>query len=110
MTHLYQRVAHRVDAWQADGYPSEEFPAIGEILGWAKVPELGNLRFLRLPQLRALETYWYLRLVQKTPHVFDLYDRLFPPDKDLPGLLEALGVPDAACKTGRQSNEPTYPR
>ena len=33
---------------------------------------------LRAPQLRALETYWYLRLIEKTAHVFDLYTRLFP--------------------------------
>ncbi len=110
MTHLYQRIAQHVDAWRADDHPSEEFPAIGEILGWARVPESGSLRFLRLPQLKALETYWYLRLVQETPHVFDLYERLFPPDNDLPGLLEALGVPDPAFKTSNYSTEALWQR
>ncbi|MGH2499544.1 MAG: hypothetical protein ACRDF0_05570 [Candidatus Limnocylindria bacterium] len=40
-------------------------------------PRSGNLRFLRAPQLRALETYWYLRLVENTPRIGDLYARLF---------------------------------
>ena len=34
--------------------------------------DAGGPRFLRAPQLRALETYWYLRLVEGTPHVLDL--------------------------------------
>ena len=110
MTHLYQQVARCVEAWRADGYPCDEFPAIGEVLGWARDPETGNLRFLRVPQLRALETFWHLRLVQDTPHVFDLYKKLYPPDKDLPGLLEALGVPDAAFKASNYSTETLWRR
>lgn len=110
MTHLYQRIAPHVEAWRADGYPCDEFPAIGEVLDWAMIPETGTLRFLRQPQLRALETYWYLRLVQKTPHAFDLYQRLYPPDKDLPGLLEALGVPDAAFKAANYAVDALWQR
>ncbi len=56
MTHLHERIAPRVDAWRADGYPCDDYPAIAEIFEWARDPETAALRFLRLPQLRALET------------------------------------------------------
>jgi type III restriction enzyme len=46
-------------------------------------------RFLRVPQLRALETYWYLRLVEGTPDVLELYRRLYPSATE---FLEALGL------------------
>jgi type III restriction enzyme len=36
------------------------------------------LRYLRRAQFRALETYWYLRLVLNTPRIGDLYTLLFP--------------------------------
>lgn len=55
MSHLYELLAWRVDAWRSDGYPAESFPAIGEIFEWAS-DETGALRYLRRPQLRALET------------------------------------------------------
>ncbi len=59
--------------------------------------EHGELRYLRQPQLRALETYWYLRLVEDTPHVYDLYLRCFP-ESDKQALLDALGVPQSAFR------------
>ena len=89
MSHLYEVLARRVDKWRADGYPAADFPAIGEVFEWARDPDTGALRYLRRPQLRALETYWYLRLIEKTPHVFDLYQRLFP---EPPDLLDALSL------------------
>src|SRR3989304_8336307 len=89
MTHLYQVLGHRVRQWREAGYPSPEHPAIAEMLEWATDFETDTLRFLRRPQLRALETYWYLRLVEGTPHVFTLYRRLFPHPPD---LLEGLGL------------------
>ena len=55
MSHLYEVLARRVDKWRADGYPADGFPAIGEIFEWASDPDTGNLRYLRRPQLRALE-------------------------------------------------------
>jgi hypothetical protein len=66
------------------GYPSET-PALAEILDFAVEgvepdapwPRSGQLRFLRAAQLRALETYWYLRVVERTPPIPDLYRRLF---------------------------------
>lgn len=88
MSHLHQVLAARVGQWRKDGYSSEH-PAIEEIFEWAKDPEAGSLRFLREPQLRALETYWYLRLVEGTPHVFALHQKLFPSPPD---LLDALGL------------------
>ncbi len=78
MDSLYDRLAARVDAWRAAGYPSEAYPAIAEVLEWSRDPQEHQLRFLRAPQLRALETYWYLRLVEQTPHIVALYQRLYP--------------------------------
>jgi type III restriction enzyme len=34
-----------------------------------------------------LETYWYLRLVEGTPRVVDLYRKLFPKQSELLGAL-----------------------
>jgi type III restriction enzyme len=93
MAHLHQVLAGRVDRWREDGYGPSLFPAIAEILDWARDPDTGVLRFLRAPQFRALETYWYLRLVEGAPHVFTLYERLFP---DPPDRLEALGLTSPA--------------
>lgn len=89
MNHLYQVLARKVDEWRREGYPAPEYPAIAEIFEWASDPQSGTLRFLRKPQLRALETYWYLRLVEGTPHIFALYQKLFPRPLE---LLEALSL------------------
>jgi type III restriction enzyme len=89
MSHLYELIQRNVAAWRADGYPSEDYPAIGEILDYAVLPESHDLRYLRKVQLRALETYWYLRLVEGTPHIFDLYCRTYRKPID---LLAALGL------------------
>ncbi|MGH2362674.1 MAG: DEAD/DEAH box helicase family protein, partial [bacterium] len=89
MIHLHTVLAGRVEQWRRDGYPAAGHPAIAEIFDWAVDADSGLSRFLRAPQLRALETYWYLRLVEGTPHVFALYERLFPKTTD---LLQALGL------------------
>jgi hypothetical protein len=86
--HLYEALAGRVEQWKAAGYPHADFPSISEILEWAADPEGPGFR-LRPPQVRALETYWHLRLVLHTPHIFDLYQSLFPRNTE---LLEALGL------------------
>ena len=70
---------------------------LAEILAWATTPD-GSGWQLRPPQLRALEVYWYLRLVEKTPRIFDLYQRYFPPDEDTGALLKALGISDEAFR------------
>lgn len=90
MSYLYQVLTQRVDAWRAGNYPCDAFPAIREILEFAtEDDETGQLRYLRRAQFRALETYWYLRLVLETPKIPDLYARLFPKPKD---RREAMGL------------------
>jgi type III restriction enzyme len=90
MTYLYQALSDRVDDWRAANYPCDEYPAIREILEFAvEDSESGQLRYLRRAQLRALETYWYLRLVLCTPKIPDLYEKLFPKPKD---RREAMGL------------------
>lgn len=94
MPHLYELIQQNVAAWREAGYPCD-YPAIAEILEYAALPETGNLRYLRKVQLRALETYWYLRLVEGTPHIFDLYRKYYPKPID---LLVALGLDRDAIK------------
>jgi type III restriction enzyme len=86
--HLYQALAARVAEWRQNKYLHQEYPAIGEILEWVANPEVSSFR-LRIPQVHALETYWYLRLVEGTPHIFDLYARLFTKTTE---RLAALGM------------------
>jgi len=65
MTCLYQALSQRVDGWRAANCPCDDFPATREILEVAlEDGESVQLRYLRRAQLRALQTYWYLRLVQ----------------------------------------------
>jgi len=89
MVHLYQKIQEKVLAWRNAGYPAPEYPAIAEILNYATLQDSNILRFLRGAQIRALETYWYLRLVEGTPHIFDLYQSYY---KTTTNLLEALGL------------------
>lgn len=95
MDSLYDRLAARVGAWRTAGYPSQAYSAIAEVLEWSRDPQEHQLRFLRAPQLRALETYWYLRLVEQTPHIVALYQRLFPKQSE---LRKALGLDNAAIR------------
>lgn len=110
MNHLHLRLAQRVKQWRADGYPVEPYPALAEILEWTCEGESEHPRFLRRPQLKALETYWYLRLVEGTPHVFDLYRTIYPPDESLTELLESLGVPDSAFKAANYKADALWRR
>lgn len=90
MTYLYQVLSERVDTWRASHYPCDAFPAIREILEFAmEDEESGQLRYLRRAQLRALETYWYLRLVLDTPKIPALYEAIFPGKRD---RREAMGL------------------
>lgn len=86
---LHDRLAGDVARWRAAGYPHDTNPAIAEILDWARGADETNVRFLRAPQVHALETYWYLRLVAGTPLVPDLYRQLFP---EVPDIMAALGL------------------
>ncbi|AXA84101.1 restriction endonuclease subunit R [Lysobacter oculi] len=73
---LTQEIVGKVRSWREVGYPHSDFPAVAEILDWLSGRDAGQPPFLRIPQVRALETYWYLRLVEGTPGIFDLYQSL----------------------------------
>lgn len=95
MAQLHEQLAAAVEEWRSQGYPCENYPAIAEILEWSQDSEAGGLRFLRRPQLRAVEAYWYLRLVLNTPHVFELYRHFCPRPRE---LREALGLTQDAIR------------
>ena len=85
------KLKSRVEQWRDDGYACE-CSAISEILTYNFIEvesDEKTLRFLRSAQFEALETYWYLRTIEKTPHIFELYRRLF---EDPAALLKALGI------------------
>jgi type III restriction enzyme len=88
MSSLHEVLAERVQEWKRAGFPSQEHPAISELLEFA-ILEDGSPRFLRWPQIQALQTYWYLRLVEKTPHIFTLYQKFYPTPTE---LLDSLGL------------------
>ena len=94
---LFQQITAKVADWQRAGFKHDKFPVLAEILAWASAPD-GSGWQLRPPQLRALEVYWYLRLVEKTPRIFDLYQRYFPADENTGALLKALGISDEAFR------------
>lgn len=89
MPQLYEILDQRTREWREQGYPCEKFPAIAELLEYQFLDDSDTPRFLRWPQIKALETYWHLRLLEGTPHVFDLYENLFSTKSD---LLTALGA------------------
>jgi len=87
---LYESLKIRVEEWRESNYQSD-FPAIREILDFAFASLQDNdrkLMYLRPPQFEAMETYWYLRLKEGTPHIFDLYKKYFSGEN----LLEALNI------------------
>jgi len=96
--HLHEQIQQQVATWRQGGYTCPAHPAIVDILHYAVPPEEnGARRFLRGAQLRALETYWYLRLIEQTPRTGELYARLFP---DPAARRHALGIPHAARPAG----------
>jgi len=107
MNYLYQVLAAETQQWREAEYPCEEYPVIGEMLDWQTDSETGGLRYLRKPQLRALEVYWYLRLVKQTPRILPLYQELYSSKAD---LVEALGIPEAAFKAADYDMERLWHR
>jgi type III restriction enzyme len=95
MRSLFEQLSDRSKQWRNQNYTHDEFPLLGEVMDWAGAPDGAGWQ-LRPPQVRALETYWYLRLVEKTPRIFDLYERYYPPTEAKADFLKALGIPDAA--------------
>jgi len=73
---LHSILKSKVAEWRDSNYKTE-YPVISEILNFNYDSETQTLHFLRKAQFEALETYWYLRLVEGTPHIFDLYKRLY---------------------------------
>lgn len=90
MRYLHELLADNVADWRNGGYRCPVYPAIAEVLTFATTENGdGELRYLRRAQFHALETYWYLRLVQGTPTIPGLYEQLFPKLKE---RLAAMGV------------------
>ncbi len=85
---LYSILKSKVLEWRKNNYQSD-FPTISEIFDFNFNPKIKNLRFLRKAQFEALETYWYLRLVKGTPHIFDLYEQLYENPAE---LFKALNI------------------
>lgn len=78
----------KVKIWRKSDYKSN-YPVVREIFEYNFLDtENQNLRYLRKAQFEALETYWYLRIIEKTPHIFDLYKKHFQGEN----LLDALNV------------------
>ena len=85
---LHSTLKSKVTEWRNSSYKSE-YSVISELLNFNYNSETQTLRFLRKAQFEALEIYWYLRLVEKTPHIFDLYKRLYD---DPVELFKTLGI------------------
>lgn len=81
---LPKNLKEKVSSWRVDGYTCEH-TVIGEILNYAI-----NENFLRKAQFEALEVYWYLRIVEKTPNILNLYMKFFGGDNV--SLFKALGI------------------
>lgn len=95
MAQLFQILSQRAADWRRERYPCRGYPAIAEVLEWAGGADPDATRYLRRPQLQALEVYWHLRLVAGTPRVLDLYRSLFPKPSE---LLPALGLDQPATR------------
>ena len=90
MSHLHQAISKEVAEWRAAEFAVEDFEAISEILEYQVITNDAGTResrFLRVPQIEALTTYWWLRICAGTPHVLELYQRAFQTNKE---LLESL--------------------
>ena len=84
---LHDKLKASVTEWRKSKYKSD-YSAISEILDYNYDSETQSFRYLRKAQFEALETYWYLRLKEETPHIFNLYCRAF----NSTDLLDSLGI------------------
>ena len=94
MVALHDVLREKTFEWKAKGWASEDYPVIAEILEWASNPD-GSGYILRPPQFQALQVYWYLRLIEKTPRFRDLYHKFMPSKTD---LLQGHRIPSFAGK------------
>ncbi len=84
---LWEKLEGLVSEWRDDHYACD-FATVSEILLFQR-DESGALKFLREPQFKALETYWYLRVKLQTPRFLDLYKELYSKRSE---RFNALGV------------------
>jgi type III restriction enzyme len=80
----------KVKDWRKSGYKCE-YPVISEVFDFNFVDSKNSdktLRYLRKAQFEALEIYWYLRLIENTPQIFNLYQKYFLKKN----LLDALNI------------------
>lgn len=73
----------KIEEWRNTRYKCE-YLAVREIFEYLK-----TTNYLRAAQFRALEVYLFLRCVENTPHIKELYKQLFSAKE----LREALGIP-----------------
>lgn len=91
---LFKKTSDGVQKWRKKHFCHKKYSAIAEILKFATLEDR-SLRYLRAAQLMALETYWYLRLIENTPHVINLYNKYYPDEIE---FLEILGIPTSSKK------------
>jgi len=89
MDSLHQKIKIKLDEWRSNGFYSEEYPAISEIIEYFFESETESTRYLRYPQIEAIETYWYLRLKLKTPRILNIYEKVYDSQRQ---MREALGL------------------
>ena len=102
---LSQELKKSVDQWRKNGYSCDDYPYISFVLShqvsrWQEADEdngqgakkrgILELKYLREPQFLALEVYWYVRLILKTPRIVDLYKHFYGDDKEQ--FFEAIGL------------------
>jgi type III restriction enzyme len=99
VSHLHALIADRVSSWAKEGYPCDDFPAFAELIEHqttqCKPGGPIESRYLRSAQIEALTTYWYLRLVENTPSILDLYKSAYPSNSE---LRKALGLTSNAIR------------
>ena len=83
---LSKKLGEKVHEWRKTGYKSD-FPELSEILRFQK-DEDGNFRYLRKAQFEAIEAYFYLRIIENTPHIFEFYKDNFKNSE----LREMFGI------------------
>jgi len=80
-----EKLKEKVVAWRESNYNCD-YPTISEIFDYSFIE---SLRYLRKAQIEALETYWYLRIIEDTPQIFELYNKIYDTPED---RLKALGI------------------
>ena len=79
MKTLIEKLQEGVADWTAENFSCGDFPAIVEILEWASPSRKVQAFVCASLSFRAhAETYWFLRLIEDTPKIADLYEKYFP--------------------------------